>query len=86
MQFHTPITVYNQQYQATILENFDYLPSTWTNIQKRYLKKSLIKINLGALAENYMTQIHQNELQHAACHKETIRVVQKRRVITVFKA
>ena len=86
MRSLTPITVRDLQYQATMLANFDYSPSTRTDIQKKILKGSLIKINSGALAEDHLTQIHQAELQCAARRKGTARVVQKGGVITVSKA
>lgn len=86
MRSLTPITIRDLQYQATMLANFNYLPSTRTDIQKKHLKGSLIKINSGALAEDHLTQIHQAELQRAARRKVTARVVQKGGVITVSKA
>ena len=78
----TPTTVRDLTYQATMLTNSDYSPSTWTDIQKTYLAK----INSGALAEDHLTRIHQAELQRAARRKGTARVVQKGGVITVSKA
>ena len=86
MQSLTPITVRDLQYQATMLAISDYSPSTRTDIQKKYLKGSLVKINSGALAEDHLTQIHQAELQRAARRKGSARVVKKGRVITVSKA
>lgn len=69
-----------------MLANPDYSPSTRTDIEKKYLKGSLVKINSGALAEDHLTQIYQAELQRAARRKGTARVVQKGGVITVSKA
>ena len=68
-------TVRNLTYLATMLSNSDYLLSTRTDIQKIYLKGSLARINSGALAEDYLTSIHQAELQCAACRKGTARIV-----------
>ena len=78
--------VRNLTYQATMLSNSDYLPSTRTDVQRTYLKGSLAKINSGALAEDYLTSIHQAELQCAARRKGTARVVQNGGVVTVSKA
>ena len=86
MRTFTPITVCDLTYQASMLANSDYSPSTRSDIQKTYLKGSLARINSGALAEDYLTRIHQAELQRAARRKGTARVVQKRGVITVSKA
>ena len=86
MRSLTPTTVRNLTYQATMLANSDYSPSTRIDIQKTYLRGSLAKINSKVLAKDYLTQIHQAELQRAARRKRTVRVVQKRGVITVSKA
>lgn len=86
MRSLTPTTVRDLTYQATMLANCDYSPSTRTDIQKIYLRGSLVKINSGALAEENLTQIHQVELERAALRKGTARVVQKGGAIMIFKA
>ncbi len=86
MRTFTPITVCNLKYQASMLANFDYSPSTRSDIQKIYLEGSLARINSGALEEDHLTRIHQSKLQRATHRKRTARVVQKGGVITVSKA
>lgn len=58
MQCFIPTTIRNFNYQVTILANSNYLPFTQTDIQKKYLRENLIKINLGALVEDHLTQIY----------------------------
>ncbi len=58
MRIFTPITVCGLKYQASMLANFDYSPSTRSDIQKTYWKGSLASINSGALAEDYLTRIY----------------------------
>lgn len=45
-----------------MLENSNYLPFTQINIQKKYLKRSLVKINSGALVKDHLTQIYKTQL------------------------
>lgn len=75
MQSLTLLTICDSQYQATILANSDYLPFTQTDIEQKYLKESLVKINSGTLVEDYLTQIYQVELQRMAYYKKTAKVV-----------
>ncbi len=71
----TQTTICNLKYQITILANSEYWPSIHTDIQEKYLKGSLARINSEALAKDHLENIQQAELQHAVSCKEIAREV-----------